>query len=156
MGEGGGGGYTLRVADLTVGGSGPAFELYNAENLFRREHRDPRVFSEYLHEDYLLRRLEVHLSVYHIRDSVYELFRRVRRIPRFNRYPKRLGLANRRGEALHGRGDLLHLRVHNSVDGQRSHDEAYSEGFRPDVVCKELQDSARVFDIGLDDPVVGG
>src|SRR5712691_5481644 len=131
MGEGRRGGYPLRAADLggRVKRSGPALEFYNAENLFRSEHRNPRVFSEYLHEDYLLRRLEVNLPVYHVCDRIYELFGRVRRIPRFNRYPKCLDLANRRGEALHGLGDLLHLRVHHSVDGQRSQDEAYPEGF---------------------------
>src|SRR5947209_10551465 len=137
-------------------GSRPTLELYNAENLFRSEHRNPRVFPEYLHEYYLFRRLEVNLLVYHICDRVYELFGRVRRISRFNRYPKCLTLANGRGEALHGRGDVLHLRVHHSVDGQRSQDEAYPERFRLDVVCKELQPRAWVFDFSLYDSVVGG
>src|SRR5437667_7626516 len=136
MGEGGGGGHPLRAADLgwVVGGSGPALQLYNAENLFRSEHRNPRVFSEYLHEDYLLRRLEVNLPVYHLCNRVYELSGRVGRIPRFNRYAKCLALANRGGEALHGRRDLLHLRVHHGIDGQRSQDEAYPEGFCLHVV----------------------
>src|SRR2546426_8894742 len=141
MVEGGGGSYPLGAADLARDGriSRPTLELYNAENLFRSQHGNPRVFPEDLDEDYLFRRLEVDLLVYHICDRVYELFGRVRRISRFNRYSECLTLANRRGEALHGRGDVLHLGVNHGVDRQRSQDEAYPEGFRLDVVCKELQ-----------------
>jgi len=44
-----------------IGGSGPTLELYDAENLFRSEHRNPRVFPEHLHEYYEKTRANIQL-----------------------------------------------------------------------------------------------